>query len=85
MARFENRVHDSLESIATFVSDKDVMCKSANTTMVIRGTEEILESITDDIKNIICQTFDTTKAHKICKMNYHGECLFIRFKREIHC
>ena len=40
------------------------MCKSANTTMVIRGTEAVLESITDDIKNIICQTFDTTKAHK---------------------
>ena len=67
MARFENRVHDSLESIATFVSDKDVMCKSATQLMVIRGTEAVLESITDDIKNIICQTFDTTKAHKIVR------------------
>ena len=52
MARFENRVHDSLESIATFVSDKDVMCKSANTTMVIRRYGGCaLNPSRNDIKN----------------------------------
>lgn len=86
MTRFEMNVMDSIDAIQEYFATKDMECKSAGMSVSVKVNETSIDSIINEIKDIICHTFDSKKpANEICKLNVHGNVLFIRFKREIHC
>lgn len=86
MTRFEMNVMNSMEAVQDYFATKDLECQSAGMSLSVNVNEHPIDMITNEIKDIICHTFDSNKpANEICKLNVHGNVLFIRFKREIHC
>ena len=86
MTRFEMNVMNSIDAVQEYFAAKDMECKSAGMSISIKVNEHPIDTIANEIKDIICHTFDSKKpANEICKLNVHGNVLFIRFKREIHC
>ena len=82
--KFSKGLKESVDSIAKMLSGKKIKFSQTGSQFAIKKLKSNkLDTVKDDIDNIISKSFDCEKASKFRKFSFFDEVLYLQFKRRV--